>query len=171
MSAAQNRGRRPLSERLAARLVRAEGGCLEWQGWRGTYGHGQIMAEDGRVIGTHVAAWTLENGPVPEGHVIRHSCDNPPCCNPDHLLSGTPAENVQDAVERGRVARGAQLPHYKLTDEQVAEIRRRHDPEAYPSRRRGNQRRSNTPELAAEFGIAESYLRQLVRREERKDVA
>jgi hypothetical protein len=47
----------------------------------------------------------LEHGPIAEGVVIRHSCDNRPCCEPLHLLSGTHADNVQDRVARGRTAR------------------------------------------------------------------
>lgn len=34
--------------------------------------------------------------------MVRHSCDNPPCCNPAHLLVGTAAQNAQDMAERGR---------------------------------------------------------------------
>lgn len=37
------------------------------------------------------------------GLVIRHSCDTPLCCNPEHLIPGTQAQNIGDAVERGRM--------------------------------------------------------------------
>lgn len=43
-------------------------------------------------------------GPIPKGALLRHSCDNPLCVNPNHLTLGTPAENVRDMMERERHA-------------------------------------------------------------------
>jgi hypothetical protein len=52
----------------------------------------------------HRLAWEEANGqPVPPGMNVCHSCDNPSCCNPDHLWVGTQRENVQDAVRKGRL--------------------------------------------------------------------
>lgn len=59
-------------------------------------------------------------GPIPEGYVVMHLCDNPPCANPEHLKAGTQNENIQDAVRKGR----SNAPK-NLTDEQVQEIRLR----------------------------------------------
>lgn len=52
------------------------------------------------------------------GKVIRHTCDNPRCINPDHLLIGTQADNMRDVSIRRR--------HrcVTLTDEQVVFIRK-----------------------------------------------
>ena len=50
----------------------------------------------------HRAVWVLFNGPIPDGMLICHHCDNPPCINPDHLFLGTDADNVQDAIDKGR---------------------------------------------------------------------
>lgn len=47
-------------------------------------------------------AWTLANGPIPEGMYVCHTCDNGLCCRPAHLFLGTPRENVLDAVAKGR---------------------------------------------------------------------
>jgi hypothetical protein len=41
-------------------------------------------------------------GPVPPGKIVRHTCDNPPCVNPLHLMNGTSADNSRDMVLRGR---------------------------------------------------------------------
>ena len=51
----------------------------------------------------HVIAWEMHNAePVPEGMVVMHSCDNPGCFNPNHLSVGTPTENTQDSISKGR---------------------------------------------------------------------
>lgn len=51
---------------------------------------------------SHRVAWTLSNGSIPVGFVVRHACDNAPCCNPAHLILGTVSDNVRDMKERGR---------------------------------------------------------------------
>jgi hypothetical protein len=57
-------------------------------------------------------------GEIPKGMVIRHKCDNPACCNIEHLEIGTPLDNVNDMIERGRKAiniiRGTQNGQSKL---------------------------------------------------------
>lgn len=59
---------------------------------------------------------------------VCHRCDNPPCCNPDHLFLGTHVDNMADMVAKGRhhgwawYARGDEHPRQKLTNEQVAQI-------------------------------------------------
>jgi len=54
------------------------------------------------MVPTHRFAWELANGPIPEGMFVCHKCDNPPCCNVDHLFLGTPKENTTDMVNKGR---------------------------------------------------------------------
>ena len=102
--------RRPtLLERFWSRVtVTSAGECWEWTGGRrGTPsgpGHGHLITGPGRrMTGAHVLAWVLANGrDVPAGYVVRHRCDNPPCCNPAHLELGTAAENVWDTITRDR---------------------------------------------------------------------
>lgn len=75
-------------------------------------------------IGAHVLAYTLTKGPVTKGMIVRHTCDNPRCCNPAHLLTGSYKENMADAVERQRTSSGKfHKPNAKLTWEIVREIR------------------------------------------------
>jgi hypothetical protein len=50
--------------------------------------------------------WELANGPVPEGMNVCHSCDNPACCNPNHLWIGTQQDNVRDRGEKRRTYAG-----------------------------------------------------------------
>ena len=69
-------------------------------------------------------------GEIPKGMLIRHKCDNPYCCNIDHLEIGTPKDNVRDMIERGRDAYhsskrkslGEKNGSHKLTEKQVKEI-------------------------------------------------
>jgi hypothetical protein len=56
--------------------------------------------------------------------VIMHTCDNPSCCNPKHLVVGTHAANVADRVAKRRSARGARNGRSLLTEEQVREIKK-----------------------------------------------
>ncbi len=55
--------------------------------------------------------------------VIRHTCDNSICCNPNHLITGTHGDNRADCIERNRHAKGETVGTAKLTEEQVKEIR------------------------------------------------
>jgi hypothetical protein len=99
----------PAADRVRRRLVR-DGDCLVWTGATFRYGYGNIrVRKDGRWRnqGTHVVIWEEAHGPLPEGQIVRHTCDNPPCCNLSHLAAGTQADNLNDAVQRGRLDRAA----------------------------------------------------------------
>jgi hypothetical protein len=74
-------------------------------------------------MSAHRASYELHIGSIAEGLVIRHTCDNPPCVNPDHLVAGTPEQNTQDMLDRNRQAKGMSVPTCKLAPEQVVEIR------------------------------------------------
>lgn len=75
--------------------------CWLWMGARNPQGPGYF---EGHEYGTaaHRVAYQLVKGPIPQGMVVRHKCDMPPCVNPAHLEIGTRADNVQDRVSRGR---------------------------------------------------------------------
>jgi hypothetical protein len=113
---------------LAELIARLEGPpddeCWEWEGYRVQGGYGRVRLNGTKWL-AHRAAWALANGPIPEGNVVRHTCDNPPCANPRHLLTGTPKDNMRDMRARGRdrYVRGAEHPAARLTPGLVREIR------------------------------------------------
>ena len=72
-------------DRFYKKLKENDKGCLEWQGHRAKTGHGQIYF-NGKLIGPHVLTWLLKNGAIPKGMCVCHTCDNPPCCNIEHLF-------------------------------------------------------------------------------------
>ena len=94
------------------------GSCKEWTGCCNTEGYPKICWKGNANGKGHRIVYELSHpGEDISKKVIRHTCDNPRCINPDHLLSGTPAQNMDDRDRRFR--HGAA----KLTAEQVVEIR------------------------------------------------
>lgn len=77
--------------------------CWEWTGSRLKFGHGAWDGPLGKTT-AHRYAWMLTQGEIPNGTVVRHACDNPPCCNPAHLEIGTQRDNVEDMIRRGRAS-------------------------------------------------------------------
>ena len=118
-----------LSERFYAHAEfdRAnDGSCWRWRGNKNQAGYGQFrVGRHGRVWSAHRVSWMLKNGDIPPKMLVLHRCDNPGCCNPDHLFLGTAKDNMQDCLNKGRRATNycKHTRIRKLTDDQVREIR------------------------------------------------
>jgi len=87
---------------LQTLLSRTEvsGDCLEWTGCLSTDGYPRRGEKGNSNIKVHREVFELVNGYQPP--VVRHTCDNPPCINPDHLIGGSNIENVIDRHSRKR---------------------------------------------------------------------
>ena len=72
--------------------------CWEWKGnasggKHGGYGRIKINGKD---INVTRVVYEYFKGEIPRRHYIMHTCDNPPCINPRHLIAGTPSDNMYD---------------------------------------------------------------------------
>lgn len=94
--------------------------CWNWQGLRNHYG---LVPHGARNHYAHRMAYERWRGPIPDGFVVRHTCDNKFCVNPVHLILGKQSDNVADAVERGLNCRGERHGMRRLTEQQVREIK------------------------------------------------
>lgn len=99
-------------------VVKTADGCTEWQGNRNENGYG-VSHYSGKLIYVHRLAWIRERGPIPEGMQVLHECDNPPCCNIDHLFLGTQLDNILDMTQKGRAKRGGKP---QLTSDQALDV-------------------------------------------------
>lgn len=88
-------------EYMASRMVTTPSGCHEWDGNHNNRGYGRLIHQN-RAVLAHRMWWTLNRGPIPKGVGVLHRCDNPPCCNIDHLFLGTQKDNIADCAKKGR---------------------------------------------------------------------
>ena len=142
---------RTLKERLYEKVVYAESGCIEWaRKTRLPEGYGR-MAVNGKQKLVHRVSYEISIGPIPDGLLILHHCDNPPCINPSHLFLGTKRDNSDDKVRKGRHrgAPGIRNRKNKLTETQVLSIR---------------EDTRQTMFIATDYGIAKSLVRKIKRR-------
>ncbi len=96
-------------------------GCWEWAGRRDPNGYGWTRWQ-GKKIRVHRLVAHLIHGLelANSREYARHSCDNPPCFNPEHLMPGTPTDNQQDAIRRARRIRAACKRGHPFVAENVA---------------------------------------------------
>lgn len=139
--------------------VNSETGCWEWQGTTSRMGYGSIWAE-GKLQAAHRLAFRVFVGCFPEEMYVLHRCDNPPCCNPDHLFLGTHTDNMRDMAKKGRSKdnAGEKNDSAKLTWPEVREIRRRRADGREPIR-----------DLADEFGVSLGAIDHIIHNRTWKD--
>lgn len=101
--------------------------CWLWTAVTNQDGYGNFKL-NGTMVKAHRVAYTMFHGPIPKGHVVMHSCDNPSCVAPHHLSARTPLDNARDreAKGRGHEKRGEFNGRAKLTLKEVWQIRDLH---------------------------------------------
>jgi hypothetical protein len=102
-----------------------ERGCWEWSLGR-SHDYGQLRVHDvwlDMPVYAHRVSYLLHYGPIPDGLNVCHTCDNPPCCNPEHLFLGDQVANLGDMAAKNRSAHGERNGMARLTAGDVEEIR------------------------------------------------
>lgn len=131
--------------------------CWEFTGANdaGGYGRFHIGLSRGSCMLAHRVSFGLTNGFLPEA--VCHRCDNPKCCNPNHLFAGTRAINNADMASKGRnrvprpSMRGEKHHQAKITDDEAATIRERYSSSEVTQR-----------SLAREYGVSQRSIAKVV---------
>lgn len=126
--------------------------CWEFRGSKNNGGYGNFRHQ-GKTMKAARVAFFLRKGYWPRNAC--HSCDNPACCNPDHIFDGSHKDNMQDMVKKGRnkADRGEKHGGAVLTDKAVIEIRT-----AYKN---GSV---SMAALATQFGCSFSTIQRVIKR-------
>lgn len=127
------------------------GDCWEWQGRRDKDGYGTVRTTTS-MIRAHRVSYVIHKGEIPAALVVRHTCHNPCCVNPAHLLTGTTQDNVMDKVLAGRCPRNESHPNCKFSDEVVESVRASSGP---------------AHAVGARFQMSPSHVRNIRRGEQR----
>lgn len=120
--------------------------CWPWKGNISQRGYGILhRAKIRKNLRANRLSFAIHNGPIPDGMMVCHTCDNPSCCNPKHLYAGTNQDNVNDREARGR---SVTPPHIapKLTDEQAIAVFRS---------------QKNISTLSREYGVDRGAIRRI----------
>lgn len=106
-------------------MTEEKGDCLEWTGWRNSQGYGKFGITSLKSYRAHRFAYMLEIGPIPNGALVCHTCDNPACVRASHLFLGTQLDNMRDMVRKGRhnCGRGEAHGMASISDADVTRIR------------------------------------------------
>lgn len=108
-------------ERFEAKYIpEPNSGCWLWMAGINKYGYGHFMMRNPkRMERAHRISYQMAGKKIPRGKMILHICDVRCCVNPEHLVSGTQSENMQQCLRRNRYSKHKAI----LTEKQVLEIR------------------------------------------------
>lgn len=137
--------------RFKSRIKKNINGCWIWSGCKYVSGHGALKVNN-RKIRAHRFSYELFVGKIPEGMMVCHKCDNPPCVNPKHLFLGTQKDNIHDAIKKGRF--GGEHHHSVLKEKDILNIRRLYDSGSYKK-----------VDIAKIFNISQPHIGRIIKRE------
>lgn len=147
--------------------IKGENECWLWIAARFKEGYGAFKLNGQNKKASRVA-FVISNGSIPNGMLVCHSCNNPPCCNPKHLFAGSYDDNMKHMIACGRslagdlnpmriggdfVIRGEKHPSSKMTQEKVLDIRKRHA-----------DKTASLGFLAREYGVTKQSIYAIVHR-------
>lgn len=155
----------PINERFWRQVAKGQKSkCWPYTGAaRDRKGYGGFHWKDKKMMRAHRMAWILTNGPIDEGLVVTHRCDNKVCCNPYHLRLGTVADNNADSFARtDRVSRNRDTGHHatRWNSAQVTDIIQRYN--ALPKGPNGGRKQGVVSALAREFDTTLAGLLSLI---------
>lgn len=128
--------------------------CHVWTGRCSSDGYGLMWCrKEGLMVASRLV-WEYTHGPIPDGKLVCHQCDNPPCCNVKHLFLGTNKDNITDMVRKGRGAKGETSGKSKLTELTVIEIRKLYSTGNY-----------TLVELGKKFNVSHQNISSVVKKE------
>jgi len=137
--------------------------CWPWLGARKPSGYGNVRINK-KYYSPHRVAFEIAVAEIPDNLIVMHLCDNPPCCNPSHLVLGTIKANSFDMIKKNRQgfhknrATGVKNPNAKLNPKAVREIRQKYGT--------GNWLQKG---LACEYGVAPPTIRSVINNETWKE--
>ena len=131
-------------------------GCWEWTAAR-IMGYGHFHMH-GKPVQAHRWSYETYVGPIPDGMLVMHRCDNRSCVRPGHLMVGTHDDNMRDMTTKGRSAKGERVHGARLCELDVIEIRSR-----YPEH--------TMRQLSDRYGVTELTIRHVLRRNTWRHVA
>ena len=139
--------------------------CWLWTGSKTKFGYG-VAYHKGMKSTAHRIAYHLAGNKLITGLVVAHKCDNPPCCNPNHLFLATQKQNIDDCSRKGRMNRAKFIVRYgeghsqcKLSFSQCSEIRRLYESGKFSQHK-----------LADMFSVGQSQIGRIVSKQSRENL-
>ena len=131
--------------------------CINWSKSLGHNGYG-ITTRNNKTYRAHRLAYcdyhNIDHSDI-KGWVVRHTCDNRKCINPEHLVIGTQQDNMDDMKKRNRSAKGEAHGRAKLSEVDIKTIRDRYI--------RGSKMHGLSA-IAKDFGVARPTVSKIVNR-------
>lgn len=145
-----------LKKRILNSIKINDNNCWIWQKSKNKNGYGIIGCRY-KIFLVHRLSWTLFKGQFDNEILVCHKCDNPSCCNPEHLFLGSDRDNVLDSINKGRFTRKYHNS-FKITPEHVKEIRKL------------SEKGMNNVEISKKFNVSREHIGSIIRKKCWKNV-